>query len=452
MLLCGSLYALEEPAVRIHGSSGVVDINDIVNTSVRPLSGTDIKRINAAVTARYHRAGYTAFYIENAIVSPDGTVDLYFNESLVEKVILPGDSRRSDAIAAMIFKAGAPFNEITLSENISAVKRKYNIRKITVDTVRSENGGIILDVNVKGFGFGFGTDLVYGPLHGLVPGVSFSMFHGGYAALMSASSSFMQRRVCYSSGRVEVAPDTEASGAGFNMSAAYSDKKNYLYAGRTLFTQKSSDAAMGLFYRKGAFGMKFNLAGSINSLEEYPGISGGVSFAGLAINLKYNDAPMRIDHNDRIFCEAALLSGRNYIEDRYSFKSTLRYDVNLPMADRFFMSFNGSTMFTSDHERFLQFYIFDKDFPCRERDYSHARFKNVAGTDIVFEIFRGTIFLSSGVRWGYYRGESTHSILAPSFRAIYSTSAARVVFNYMYDAGLSAGKGVFTFSAAASYL
>lgn len=453
-ILCGSVSYADSGLIKVTANSGAVDINDIINISSNNISDSDIKRICADITDRYHKKGYSAFYIKRAVRNEDGSVELIFNESVVADVIVSGISSRSDFVSASIFTKGELFNEYTLKEKVYDTKRKFNIRKLNVTVKRADNGDVIILAHAEEKIHEFETVISGSPVYGVLPGVTYRINYGGFLAGISAASSFNQTGRSFSRGSVFFNSDNIPGNSYFTVSADVSgtddsfDDEGYL-----IYDHKSVTPAGGFCYVRGAADIKFLITGTIDKLEEYPLENGGVSFSGIQIKFNYNNSLYKIDYDDVTSFGIDFSSGWNFIEERPSAKLALNYNINFPLYSRLFYSLNGSFFYTSDNERFSHFYVYDQFFPCRKDDFSSASWRNVSGIDLVYEAMPETVYIMPGFKWGTHNSESgDNNIYAAGIKIQFNTGRVRVNISYLYDLNLNIRDGLLMFSATAGYL
>jgi hypothetical protein len=448
--------AEDRTEIRIIGSSSAVDIGDILSQRSGILSESDIKKICADITGRYHDRGYTAFYIEKAVINKDGTADIFFKEAVVSEVKISGMGERSGDAAASIFTKGELFNEFVLRENISATRKRFNLKRLNVTIRRSGDGNIVLSAATAENSHELDTAVYGSPVYGIRPALAYRLRTRGILAGVSGESSFNQTDRSYSRGAFFFNSDNVPGNPYFSFSADVFDKKDsFDNSDDLIYRHKSLSPKAGYTWVSGAAAMGLFLAGTFDKLNDYPHENGGASFYGMQIKLSYNDSLYKIRYEDITTGEAAFSSGWNNIEERFSSRLTADYMVNFPMLTGIFISLNGHFFYTSDDERFSHVYVFDNHIPCRTGDYTSASWRNISGIDFNYEILKRSLYFAPVFKWGIYGTGSTfdpdENVFAAGAKLFYTSGKIRLEALYLYDTGNSFNKGILMFSAAAIY-
>ncbi|HPS86798.1 MAG TPA: hypothetical protein PLY36_08635 [Spirochaetota bacterium] len=452
-VLCRVEAAEGSGLIRIHRGSPVVDLNDILKSNSNILSESDVKRICAEITGRYHERGYTAFYVKKAVLNKDGTVDLFFNEAVVTEIIVTGISGRIDDVAASIFSRGELFNESVLNENISETKKKFNIRQINVSIRRGDGEQIVLRAHAVEKINEIGTEIFNSPVYGVLPEMTYRINYGGFLAGASFSSSFNQEERSCSRGSIYFNTDSIPGNLYFTLSADVTDKKDSLAEnGKLIYSHKSLTAKGGFGYNSGPAWIKFFITGTADELKDYPSAEEGFSFSGFQLKLNYDNSLYKIDYDDITAGEIDFSSGWNFIEDRPSSKIVLNYLFNIPLYSGFFFSLNGNSFYTSDKEMFSHVYVYDRFFPCRDDDFSIASWRIVTGADIAYELIKRTVYILPGFKLGMHNADDeNNNVYAASMKVLFNTEKVRIELSYLYDVNLNFRDGFFMFSASAVY-
>lgn len=458
VLLYAAGDAVNYGLIKINGSTGVVDITDILDISRDRLKESDIKRICAGITERYHQKGYSAFYIREAVLNRDGSAELFFNESPVESVIINGVSRRKDDAAVSLFKKGVIFNEFVLRENINEVKRKYNLKKLNVTVKRGELGQVILAAEAEERVNEIEAAVSSSPIYALMPELTYRINFAGLLAGASAASSFNQEDRSCSSGSVFLNSENLSAGSYFTIIADVSDKKDSFCNGDngasgnngSIYRHRSLASKAGYCYIDGAAGISLLLDGKYDQLKDYPGPDRGISFSGIQMKLKFNNSGYKIDYKDVTAAEIVVSPGWNFIENRQTLKLTADCNFNLPLFNGFFVSLAGNCFYTSDEERFSHTYVFDRIFPCRADDYSSTSWRCVSGLDLSYEVLKRRFYISPEFKWGLYN--KRYDLFAAGLKFLYNTGKVKVEASYLADVKRNIKDGVIMFSAGAVYL
>jgi hypothetical protein len=443
----------EVRSIVVNGSSHVVDVDDILSRNNKKLSNSDIKRICAEITDRYHQRGYTAFYIKKAVQNDDGIVELFFNESVVTDIVVTGVTQRSDEVAASVFPRGDMFNEYILKDNVSEIKKKFNIKQLNISIKRSKGGDIIITAHAVERINEIETGIFNSPVYGILPGLAYRINYGGFLAGISASSSFNQNERSYSRGSFLFNSDSIPGNSYFTLRADVTDKKDsFIESDDLIYRHRSFSTGGGYSFNRGPSGIMFLLTGTMDKLTDYPGQNDGVSFSGFHLKLYYNDMFNKIDYEDITSFEAGFSYGWNFIEHRPSSKFAAAYIVNFPLYSGIFFSLNGNCFYTSDKERFSHFYVYDKFLPCRDDDFSSASWRSVAGADIVYEAVKRTFFIAPCFKWGLHNsGERIRNVYAPGIKSTVHAGKVKIEISWLYDAEDTMRDGFVLFSAAAVY-
>jgi len=454
VMMYGSEPIINSNLIRIHNTGSAVDIKDILDRNSNKLLESDVKKICAEITDRYHDLGYTAFYIKRALLNKDGTADLYFNESVVVDVIVTGMSQREMDISSSLFTKGEMFNEYTLKKNVSAAKKKYNLKQLNVTIRRGEGEQIVLAAHAVERFNEIETGAFNSPIYGILPEVKYRINYGGILAGISASSSFNQTDRSLTRGSVFFNSDNIPGNCYFTLFADISERKDsFADNDELIYKHRSLTSGTGFCIFNGAAGMKLFLKGTIDELTDYPKCNGGVSFSGIQLKLNYNDSSYKIDYDDIISGEIDYSSGWNFIEERPSSKLILTYLVNFPLYSGFFFSLNGNFFYTSDEERFSHFYVYDQFFPCKDKDFSSASWRNIAGADIAYELMKRTMYMSPQFKWGFHNAEdSNNNVCAAGVKFLFTAENVRMEISWLYDINEKIRDGFVMFSVSAGYL
>lgn len=448
MLLCNDSIA-RYTSVKITGMSSVVDIEDILNRDTEGYTDTDIKRICAEITDRYHRKGYTAFYVRKAELNQNGTVELFVNESIVKEISVTGVNGKTESIASLIYNKGDVFNEFILRENISNTRKKYGLKYIKVSVHRTDDDQILLKVKAAERSGEINFSIISSPVYGVLPELGYTINYGMFHAGLAMTSSFDQKETSYTRGAAFIKRDISTDRSWFIILSDYSrSEDSFDSSGKLIYKHNSltSGAGFGLSYSA----MKFNflMAGTYDILRNYPGIDCGASFCGIEAKFSYNDSALRIDYEDVIYCGIDFFSGWNFIEKAPVCRFSGEYKINAPLFPSIFISFNGNFFYTSDNERFLQWYVFDQNFPCKNNDFTYSSWKNTTGTDLVFETLKRIIYIGPCFMWGLYNTDvEIHNVYAAGMKGLFLSENVKIELSFLFDVNSTIGDGYFFISA-----
>jgi hypothetical protein len=436
--------------VKINGMNSAVDLEDILKRDKDKYTESDIKRLCAEITERYHSRGYTAFYIKKAVLDKDGILELFFNESIVVDVIVTGVSHKVEDISSSIYPKMQVFNEFTLKEKIAETKIKFNLKRINVNIKRTEDDQVILLVNAAEIKNEIDLGMYSSPIYGLLPDLEYRFNYGVYHSGAKISFSFNQEERSSGMASVFFTRDVTSDKSNITIQSDFFKRKDSFYETDNLIYEHDSFTPKGgVCFTSGAAGFNFFLTGTFDNLKNYPARDGGVSFTGIEVSLKYNDSAYRIDFEDLTSCGIDFLSGWNFIEDSPSCKVTGTYKINLPLYSGSYISINGNFFYTSDRERFSQFYVFDQYLPCRQGDFAFSSWKNITGADIIFEALKRTLYIGPCVKWGLHdAGNELTSVYAAGMKCFFYTGPVKIGLSYLYDIDENIRAGYFSFSAA----
>jgi hypothetical protein len=439
--------------IKIHDRSLEINIEDIVSQAGKVYTETDIKRICAEITKRYHSKGYTAFYIRKVILNKDGTAELFFNESVVKEINISGASARYYEIISSVYKKGDVFNEFILKDNISAARKKYNLKHIKTVIKRTDDAQIIIEIEAAEISDEFYFGIFSIPAYGILPELAFTINSGLYQAGSAFISSFMQKETSYSKLNLFLKRTSSPEKSGFIITSDYLHIEDSFYNNGTfIYEHDSFRPGAGIWFISGAARFNFLLTATYDILNNYPYAEGGTSFAGIRLKYGYNDETFRIDFNDITICSADFFSGWNFIENSPVCRGEGEYRINIPLIPGFFISLNGYFFYTSDSERFLQSYVFDRNLPCRDNDFTFSSWKGIAGIDAVIEILTRTVYIAPSLKYGLHNAsDDVNDIYAAGIKGFIFTEKARFEFSYLYDIDHSVKDGYFLI-AASGYL
>ncbi len=448
--------------LRVHGSTNIVDIGDILAPDGGKLTERDIKRVCALITDRYHSRGYSAFYIKEAVLNSDGTLDMFFNESAVTGIIVNGIGKGSEQAALLLYVKGDIFNENILRENVAVVKKRFSLKRLNVSVKRGEDDQIVLiaDAEVRVHQIDAG---IYGnPVYGIYPGIKYRINSDGLGAGISALSTFNLKERSYSGGSAyfnSAAAEDISGRPYFTVFAEVSDSRDSISSDGTgnteglFYRRRSVSPGGGICFSGGAAGINFTYDAAVDRFSGYPGTGRGVSFSGLHTKLFYDNSMNKIDISDAVSASADIFSGWNFIEGRSSGKLIMDYRFNLPVFYGYFISFNGNFFYTSDKVRYSRRYVFDALFPCRGDDFSVSSWRNVSGVDFVCDVIKRTLYISPVFKWGLYNGANhNYSVYAAGVKIMYSSGALKLGLSYLFDLDKGGKEGYLMFSAGAVYL
>jgi hypothetical protein len=446
------LFGAQVKEVRYYGYSGIVDLSTIEYPSSKEITEEWIKRVIAEITGIYHSMGYNAFYVEQVLIKDDGSVEFYFNESVVSSVVLSGaGDSEADAVKSEIFPEGSPYNEFLLKKNIESVKRRYGFRNIHVLLERDSSGKIVINAEavkiIHRLRFSVTGDSIYGTM----PEVAWFILQDNGFIKVLLNSSFGQR-------------DTRVSNSGFfyNRIINRSDlliglkfresrdcfSENELYKSRSI----SPEAAFSRY--SGPFGAGVFFSGDYYMLENYNGLrqSEELSFFS-GIRLFYDNSPYVIDRSEKKNFLLEISGGGNSLENNgdVRFKSSARFSFSL--FSRCALILKNYFFMTTEDERLFSEYVFDNSLPGRMDDYSVSDFKNSAGIEAEFEIYPSLFYAGPVFYYGIYRSEENEYNDASSGGIGFSfeLKGADVNGAYIYDTSGGVGDGSFLFSVSGTF-
>ena len=438
---------------KITGKISAVDIDDIVNKSEEDYSEADIKRICAEITDRYHRKGYTAFYISKAELNKNGVVELFFNESAVEEISVTGADARSEEIASAVYKKGDIFNEFTLRENVSTVKNKYNLKRINVSIRRTGNDQILLRIRVLAWTGELNFGVTTSPVYGILPSAGYTYNCNTLYAGLALSSSFAQKDTSFTGGTLFLKKEINSDTLYFTFLTDYNRTDDpYNSTADSIYRHSSLTPGIGISIIYGELVLDVLMANSYDSLDNYPGTDGGFSFCGIRAAIIYDNSKLKIDFSDLTLGRINFFSGWNFINETPVCRVTGEYTINIPVSSVFFISLSGHIFYTTDTERFLQDYVFDRYLPCRDNNYSVSKWNNTTGLGLDFEALKRTLFIGPCFKWGLYNSDDTvYNVYAPGIRGLFISEKMNLELSYLFDMHYGPYGG-YLFVAATAYL
>jgi len=455
LFLGSASHSLEAAGYKIayYGYTGIVDLSDIEFPADDVIKDETLRIISAHITRRYHEQGYRAFYIERAVVKPEGVVEFYFNESPVSEVIISGISEsESDSLSDLLHKTGEPYNEDLLKRNIASIKESRGYSNIHVNLKRDDNGGIVIsgkivkrrnmvNISIRG-------DAVYGS----IPHVSWNRFYSRGSLLFGFYSSFARNYAEISGAAIFcdiILKERLGLLAGFNSQWG----SNY-YDEERIFSERNFLPEIALYSSKGPSGQAVFLKGGYYRIYDYPEPENFQVCSGFAgLRFFYNDAGYRIDRRDARKASLDISAGRNSLENGADIKVESDMFIPFPLFRRADLVFKNSFFFTSENERLFHRYVFDNQLPGRQEDYLASDFKNTTGLEIQLEIYPSLISMGPLFYYGVYRVDRRRYESSRSAGLFLSITPGKLFlnFSYAYDTSFKMRDGVFLFAMTGNF-
>lgn len=437
--------------VKITGKRAEVELDDILYPGRKITGEIEIRKICAEIIEKYNNKGFTAFRIKNAVLKNDGTLELIFSDPVVEHIFIIGGNER---IGAEIYVQSEAFNELVLNENIVRIKKNYPVKKVMVDLKRNDNDNIDLYITVESR-FVNGTIIAASdPVYGGLTSATVSSVLNSSVISAALDTTAEIREVRYTKAGIDYMYNLEAGNMlSLLVSIWYNEKDNYLdESENSLYTERNYEGKTGLRYNKYASSISLTFLSFLADYNGVPGLDNRYCFTGFSADYKYNDNDYRIDPLDVLTTEINYISLWNPVEKKMESRFFIKGSLTIPVAYSCSLSLFIVSNYTSEHERIFHSYVFDRNLPLRNQEYTLTKWRNVARTGLLFDIYNRFVFISPEYILGIYEDDGQKKIVhATSFRGILRTSLFTSQIAYILESGEPVTEGVLTFEAGAVF-
>lgn len=397
IFICRPLFAGN---VMFHGKTAAIDLSDLETYSEDKLTEARIKSICTEIIDRYHDRGYTAFYIDKAVHRKDGTLDIFFNESVVSSIVTDSESGEYKDIANKLFIVGDPFNEFVLKDNISSLKKKFMLRELSTTVTREQDGTILLTVHAERIKYTAGLSFEYDSLRGIIAGVTAGYYGKSFYGGISAASSFGQEEISISEGGIELKEHN--TGSGFASSIKFMTRDDALDDKcSAVFETKRVDANAGWFTVHGMFMFSVNAGAGFVRLQDYY-LDGNTQQYYLHLTALFDDRTFHLDRNDYFIFKADIDTGWDTLFESFFTDCNMSIKTSIRLTRGFYMVLEGESFFSSPDKRFFNEYVFSGLLSFRERDYISSPWINSAGIGLTWELMKYHVYLTPELRGGFF--------------------------------------------------
>lgn len=439
--------------VDITGRRGDVDLSDIISHDKTQYNETELRKLCAEVTERYHSLGYTAFQIKNAVLKKDGRVELLFSDPVVESVAVTGTGTGNEKIASDLYVKGGVFNEFKLNENIRNVKKMYSVKRVIVDLKRNSNDNIDIFVKAEKRIWNAGISAASDPAYGAVSYASAEIGFNSSALSAAIESTAGVRDASYTTAGLNYLYDVPGGSISFLLGVKYGDCKDYIDGyEKSLYKQEYTEGRTGISLSYGAVKYFFTMVSSYSDYTDYSGINKGFTFTGASMEILYNDKEYRIDPLDEVTAEIKGDYGWNHIEEDPALRVKINCNLTLPVTGCCSLSAGVDSGYTSEDLRAFHNYVFDRALPARDKDYTSSPWRSVSRLGILFNIYGRFIYLSPEYIAALYKGcDGAESVHAAGIRALLKSELFSSEIAYTVEKDSSLKDGVMTFAAGAYF-
>lgn len=440
-------------AIEITGKRNDIDISDLTGSADKYYTETEIKKLCAAIIARYHSLGFTAFSIKTAVLRKDGRVKLVFSDPVVERIIVRGLNNYSDDIRTKIYQIGAVFNEFILQDNISTIKNSYSIKRVTVDLNRTENDNIEIVLTVENKILKRNISILSDPVYGFSASTVLSLNLNKYDFTIVFESTTETEKTGFKQAGFGFLYNLSGGAVYLIADIRVADGSDYVdSSGDSVYSFESTEGLSGFKLKNGAYSFFLTAVSSFAEYNNYSGTDGGLLFTGISSGIDFNDEKFRVDPLDVVTAGIDGMFGWNYIEESRRGRLKIHGSFSVPLIEKFSLSAGIKSDYTSEEERIFQHYIFDSFFPCRNEDFTVSSFRAVTNFGILFEVYDRLIYLSPEYNAGLYdNDDNIEYVYAGGVKVMLISEFFTAEALYSCEIADEIGNGVITFSAKAFF-
>lgn len=446
------LNAREVYELKYFGCSGIVDLNKNEYFSSPDITEETLKRISAEITRLYHKKGYSAFYIEQIIVKADGSVEFYFNESMVSSVLVSGtNGDEAEQVKDEIFTQGTPYNDITLKKNISLIKKKYGYSNVHIGLERDIDKKILIKAEVVKITNKLSFSVTGSPVYGAVPSVSWDILSEKGVLHLRFDSSFAQKQTRMSD--LILFYDRRFKHTGLLSGFYLRDRKDYSN-GEMLYTSRSISPEVSVYHFVGAMGVAMVINGDCYLLENYDEPGRLKAYSGYSgVKTFYDNRSYVLDKKEskNFFIEAGV--GGSSLGKKSALRVKSGTSFSFPVFSRVALIFKNYFFLTTERERLFQEYVFDNNLPGRLNDYTVSSLKNSAGLEAEFELYPSLFYAGPLFYYGVYEAgnDDFKSFSSAGLGVSFYLKGAAFKGAYVYDIYRSINDGSFFFSVSGNF-
>ncbi|HOP61894.1 MAG TPA: hypothetical protein PK906_00875 [Spirochaetota bacterium] len=440
-------------SVEIKGKRADVDLSDLISVPDRVLTETEIKKLCVRITEKYHNLGYSAFYIREVKIKKNGDIELSLCDPVVERVLIKGEGVFDSTASVMIYREGAVFNEFILKGNIGFFKKQYSVKKVRADLNRTENGDVEIVVNVTGNSLSGQITAASEPVYGGSARVELA-----HKSRTSGITGFMEYAdgpgdAGYKNGGFKFSYRPEGVKYSLSASMDFIDSDEYLDdKGDSTYSAVRGQGEAGITADYKAWSFTGAVVSSYAEYDDYPLTGGGASLTGISLKLMYDDKKYRVDPLDAAQAVISCRSGWNNIESKQALKLNMTGNISFPLVGIFSVGGGVFSTYTNEDMRIFHSYIYDREFPCRNEDFSTSPWRVVPRFGIKAGIYDRLFYISPEyISCLYDNDGKTGYLQAAGIRILLITENFRSMALYTIGIGEKISDGVIMVSAGASF-
>jgi len=408
-------------SIFIEGKKSDIDLSDLLYPDRKITDETDIRKLCAAITERYHTNGYTAFKIINVFIKKDGSVKLHFSDPVVDRILVTGADPDNERIAAEIFLKKKAFNEFILNYNITKVKKQYSLIKVSVELKKNEYGNIeiyiIADKRRYSGSFMAASDPVYGGVTSLA--LTYFYRTSSLSAVYDTTANFNE--INYNHAMLDYHYSlADCSWLTFILALHYKDKKiiSDEYQ-EEKYNSKTFESETGFSINKDEILFSIRALFSRVNFGNYSETDKNYYFPGIFALFIYNDKKYRIDPLDVIAAEINTGYIWNPVEKNMAARMMMKGYLTIPVHYMISLSACINSNYTTEKERIFHDYVFDRTLPVKNREFITSQWRNVIRTGLMFDVYSRLVYISPEFLGGIYSYQKkSKTIHAASFRGI----------------------------------
>ena len=172
--------------IRIEENSPITNVQILGNTLIsqeeilyivqdligKPESLSKITQTIDLIEKAYQERGYVLASVSNIALDPDGTLTIWMNEGMLDKIVIKGNTKTKEKYIRRLIpnlKAGDPYNELLLVQDFRNLENTGFFEEIHRSLIPSDDDPAKFDLQVElkekrtaSFGFGGGVNTVHG--------------------------------------------------------------------------------------------------------------------------------------------------------------------------------------------------------------------------------------------------------------------------------------------------